>query len=187
MINSIQKGPWFIYGHFLSVQRWVPNFVASQATQSFTAIWIQLPQPPTEFYDGKILQKVGSTIDRLLKIDACTSAALRGRYARLCVELPLDNPVIPFIFTGSHKQYIHYEGENLLCKNCDHLGHSMKQCSYAKTSQTPEESKSGIPKINLLQEKQEEVWKTVSFNKGRKKNSTKSPSNSLENSQESDY
>lgn len=63
---------------FLSVQRGVPNFVASQAMQSFTTIWIRLPQFPTEFYDGKILQKVGTTIGRLLKIDACTSAALRG-------------------------------------------------------------------------------------------------------------
>lgn len=27
MINALQNGPWFIFGHFLSVQRWEPNFV----------------------------------------------------------------------------------------------------------------------------------------------------------------
>lgn len=62
MEKSLQNEPWFIFGHFLSVQRWEPNFVATQARQSFTTIWIRLPQLPTEFYDGEILKKVGSTI-----------------------------------------------------------------------------------------------------------------------------
>lgn len=64
--------------------------------------------PPTSYkiYDGEILQKVESTIGKLLKIDAYTSATLRGRYARLCVELPLNKHVKPFVFIGSHKQHI---------------------------------------------------------------------------------
>ncbi|XP_070013163.1 uncharacterized protein [Nicotiana sylvestris] len=185
MTNAIQTGPWFIYGRFLSVQRWVPNFVASQATQSFTAIWIRLPQLPIEFYDRVILQKKGSTIGRLLKIDACTSAALRGRYARLCVELLLNKPVTPFIFIGSHKQYIHYKGDNLLCTNCGHLGHSIKQCTQATSTQTQDEHKKEIPKHRTGKERQEEIWKTVSFNKGKRWSSMNTTSKSPRKHQDS--
>lgn len=39
----LQKGPWFIYENFLSVQRWQPNFVAMEAKQTFTAVWVGLP------------------------------------------------------------------------------------------------------------------------------------------------
>lgn len=27
MLAILQHGPWFIFGHFLGCQRWVPNFV----------------------------------------------------------------------------------------------------------------------------------------------------------------
>ncbi|XP_019252852.1 PREDICTED: uncharacterized protein LOC109231663 [Nicotiana attenuata] len=84
MATALQKGSCFIFGTFLSVQRWEPNFVPSRAKQTLTAIWVRLSELPTEFYDVMILTKVGNTIGRLLKVDACTSAARRGRYARIC-------------------------------------------------------------------------------------------------------
>lgn len=43
MNQILEKGPYFIYGNFLSVQRWQPNFVAMEAVQNFTAVWIRLP------------------------------------------------------------------------------------------------------------------------------------------------
>lgn len=51
------------------------------------------PQLPTEFYDGPLLRKIGSGIEKLLKVDACDSSTLRGRYARLCVEVAMEDPV----------------------------------------------------------------------------------------------
>lgn len=101
MNQILEKGPYFIFGHFLLVQRWQPNF---EAVQNFTAVWIRLPQLPTEFYDSLILQRIGGAIRRLLKIDACTSSSLRGRYARLCIKLLMEEPVIKSIYIGSHKQ-----------------------------------------------------------------------------------
>ncbi|XP_019238685.1 PREDICTED: uncharacterized protein LOC109218756 [Nicotiana attenuata] len=111
MAKILHNGPWFINGHFLSVQQWIPNFVATKACQNHTAVWIRLPQLPTKFYDGIILTKIGNYIGKLLKVDACTSATLRGRYARLCVELPLNKPVQTSILIGQHVQPIPYEGE----------------------------------------------------------------------------
>ncbi|XP_070005255.1 uncharacterized protein [Nicotiana sylvestris] len=165
MEKAIQQGPWFINGNFLSITEWKPNFVASKERLTTTAVWVRLPQLPTEFNDGKILEKIGNAIGRLLKIDVCISTTLRGRYARLCVELPLEIPVQPFLYIGQHKQHIHYEGDNFLCTNCGRLGHITKQCSFIKLdAKVSKETIKEQATISMLENQQEE-WKTVSFNK----------------------
>lgn len=67
LTKVLQGGPWFLNGHFLSVQRCSPNFVASEATPTKTVIWVRLPHLPTEFYDEIILRKIGNFIDKFLK------------------------------------------------------------------------------------------------------------------------
>lgn len=136
MFKVLHYGLWFIFGHFLSVRQWKPNFLATEADNSLTSIWVRLPQLLTEFYNDIILEKIGNTIGRLLKVDTCTSSILRGRYAKLCRELPLEEHIIPFIHIGSHKQHIQYEDENFLCKNCGRLGHVAAKCEIKKTMRT---------------------------------------------------
>ncbi|XP_070006154.1 uncharacterized protein [Nicotiana sylvestris] len=58
--------------------------------------------------------------------------ALRERYARLCIEMQLEEPVQPCISIGNYKQQIIYEGEHILCKACGRLGHTTQHCSYTK-------------------------------------------------------
>ncbi|KAK4721945.1 hypothetical protein R3W88_012178 [Solanum pinnatisectum] len=80
-----------------------PNFVASKAIETYSSIWLRLPKLPTEYYDHKILAKIVNKIDRLVKIDVCTSATLRGRYARICVEVPVEKAVRSHIHMGNLK------------------------------------------------------------------------------------
>ncbi|XP_019239317.1 PREDICTED: uncharacterized protein LOC109219337, partial [Nicotiana attenuata] len=185
MKKALHMGPWFIYCHFLSVQRWEPNFLASDARISKTAVWIRLPQLPTEFYDSIILTKIGNEIRKLLKVDACTSSTLRGRYARLCIELPLDIPVPHSILIGSHKQTIYYEDGNLLCVKCGRLGHVQSKFSFNSVPNTPSsvaldptvhQSKNTIAPVQCANDvsrqsnKEEEEWRTVSFPTKKKAN-----------------
>nr|XP_033508752.1 uncharacterized protein LOC117273670 [Nicotiana tomentosiformis] len=90
MAKALHLRPWFVSGNFISVRIWEPKFVPQEATLSSTAMWIRLPQLPTEFYDKEILKKVGRKLGKLLKIDSCTSFMLRGRYARICIQVPLE-------------------------------------------------------------------------------------------------
>ncbi|KAF3616353.1 hypothetical protein FXO38_34590 [Capsicum annuum] len=71
-----------------------------------------LPQLPTEFYDQEILERIGSKLGVLLKIDICTSSTFRGRYARICIQVPLDVPLKTQVSIGSHKQRVVYKGLN---------------------------------------------------------------------------
>ncbi|KAM3394935.1 hypothetical protein P3S68_003939 [Capsicum galapagoense] len=130
MNHALHDGPWFLFNNFLSVQRWEPKFVASKARIACSAIWIRLPELPTEFYDLDILHKIGNKISTLLKIDNCTSSTSRGRYARLCVQVPLEHPLQHHVYIGTHKQLILYEGANSLCTKCGRLGHNTSKCTY---------------------------------------------------------
>lgn len=64
-----QEGLWFVVSSYLSVRVWEPNLIPKESQIQTTAIWIGLPQLPTEFNDTASLKKVGSKIRRLLKID----------------------------------------------------------------------------------------------------------------------
>ncbi|KAF3653645.1 hypothetical protein FXO37_16861 [Capsicum annuum] len=115
-------------GKFLSVRKWEPNFVPEEATQTHSAIWTRLPQLPTELYDRNILERIGNHFGTQLWIDVCTSATLRGRYARIYIQAPLHEPVKKFVMVGTHKQSMVYEGEGILYTGCGRLGHTSTNC-----------------------------------------------------------
>lgn len=89
--TALHGGPRFIVGRFLSMISWKLSFVLSISTMTHTAIWVRLPQLPTELYDWQILKKIGNHLGSLLRTDSCTSSTLRGRYARICIQIPLGN------------------------------------------------------------------------------------------------
>ncbi|KAF3684947.1 hypothetical protein FXO37_01078 [Capsicum annuum] len=89
MLIALQRGPWFVNGAFVSVRKWHPNFVALEVMENLIAIWIRLSELPMEYYDHSILSRIGSKMGKLVKIDICTSATFRSRYARICIEVPL--------------------------------------------------------------------------------------------------
>ncbi|XP_059288464.1 uncharacterized protein LOC132041789 [Lycium ferocissimum] len=134
---------------------------------------LRLPQLPTKFYDAIVLAKIGNKIGRLIKIDACTSSTLLGRYARLCVELPIDKPVLTHIFIGSHRQQILYEGENFLCTNCGKLRHIAGQCSLIVNSSNHSHN---TPNAKEKEPTSLEEWQTVSFSSRRRSSPKKVPS-----------
>ena len=76
---------------------------------------------------------MGHKLGKLLKIDAITSAAIRGRYARICVQLDMTNP-LPKI--GSFWQDIVYDNLPMMCYKCGRIGHRELQCPEAMAELT---------------------------------------------------
>ena len=134
--NVLKGGPWFIGQHFLAIRQWEPEFHASTATLSSVAVWIRLPELPIEFYEYNALMKIGKAIGPVLRIDANTANGVRGRFARLCVQVNLDKPLPKSIFLGRLKQSIMYEGIGTLCFECGRIGHGREVCPFLVRGQS---------------------------------------------------
>nr|POF06828.1 hypothetical protein CFP56_71221 [Quercus suber] len=87
-------GPWFVGQQFLAIRKWEPEFKAEEATLYSVAVWIRLPGLPIEFYEPTILKKIGRAIGPVLRIDSFTTNGARGRFARLCLQIIIDQPLI---------------------------------------------------------------------------------------------
>ncbi|XP_019242311.1 PREDICTED: uncharacterized protein LOC109222405 [Nicotiana attenuata] len=175
--TALHGGPWFVLNHFLSVRQWEAKFIASNTQLTYSAIWVRLPELPTVFYDMEILQRVGAKLGKLLKVDICTTTTSRGRYARICIEVPLEKPLKTHLHIGNHKQTIQYEGLNVLCTACGRFGHALIHCTFqtqplptslvTKSSRPQSASTSStthyIP--HPTSNHQSAEWQTVSFPK----------------------
>jgi hypothetical protein len=66
-----------------------------------------------------------------LKIDAQTAIESRGKYARICVQVNLDDPLIQAMRLDNFYQSVIYESLYLLCFSCGRLGHRKGNCPYS--------------------------------------------------------
>ena len=69
-------------------------------------MWVRFPELPIEFYDIKVLKEIGSAIGPMLHINSYTATGSRGSYARLCIQIDLDKPLIKSIRIGRLVQLI---------------------------------------------------------------------------------
>ncbi|XP_028758744.1 uncharacterized protein LOC114717714 [Neltuma alba] len=126
---AFHEGPWMIDDHYLLVQRWCPNFNPWKAdNQRKITAWIRIPDLPMEFYNVESLGMIGNMVGRTIKIDRSTSIYDKGGFARLCVEIDLQQP-LPTAFTafGEDRQIV-YEGLHMVCFHCGRYGHQKHAC-----------------------------------------------------------
>ena len=124
----LNNGPWFIGGHFLSIRPWEPFFKPASASVSSIAVWVRLHELPLELYEMEVLKQIGEAIGRVLRIDSHTAMEARGRYARLCIQVDVNKPLINTILIGRFEQPVVYEGLHKLCFSCGRIGHRVEGC-----------------------------------------------------------
>lgn len=100
--HALTNGPWLIYDHYLTVREWRPNFRPEKEEINRVAVWVRLPKLPVEYYDSDFLFFLGDRIGRTVKVDKTTQLMARGKYARLCVEIDLDAPLLAMFEIKNH-------------------------------------------------------------------------------------
>ena len=100
----------------------------------------RLPELPMEFYEPNALKKIGRAIGPVLRIDSHTANWEWGRFARLCIQVNLDKPLVRKIYIGKLEQCVLYEGINALCFSCGRIGHKLEACPYTVREQPKEQS-----------------------------------------------
>nr|POE95774.1 g-type lectin s-receptor-like serine/threonine-protein kinase [Quercus suber] len=126
----LRKGPWFIGEHFLSIRPWEPDFRLPLANVTSIAVWVRLNELPIEYYNAEALLHIGKTIGKVLRVDTHTASEARGRFARICVQIDVDKPLVKAVLIGRFEQPICYDGIQKLCFDCGRMGHCKENCPY---------------------------------------------------------
>ncbi|KAI9119124.1 hypothetical protein K1719_009799 [Acacia pycnantha] len=126
---AYHEGPWMIDDHYLIVQRWRPNFNPRKADcQRKVAVWVRIPDLPMEFCTVESLGLIGNMIAKIIKIDRSTSVYDKCEFARICVEVDLQKPLLSAFTTFGEAKQLVYEGLHLVCFDCGLYGHVQEQC-----------------------------------------------------------
>ncbi|OMO53258.1 reverse transcriptase [Corchorus capsularis] len=108
-----------------------------------------LPGLSIEFFDVNILKRIGNQIGHLVRIDANTASTSRGKYARLCVEVDLDTPLLHTIKIGKYRQLVLYESVSGLCFKCGCIGHSKNNCPSNSSDPSGEDLANGPKELSM--------------------------------------
>ncbi|KAL6527507.1 hypothetical protein OROGR_016597 [Orobanche gracilis] len=128
----IEGGPWMVFDHYVAISNWSLDFDSTTASVKKAMVWIRLSGLNMFYYDKTFLLPIASAIGRPVKIDPNTMAYARGRFARICVEINLDQPVIGKVCVQGHWHKVEYEGLHVICSNCGCYGHVTRNCTVAK-------------------------------------------------------
>ncbi|KAF7827294.1 ribonuclease H [Senna tora] len=134
---ALTGGPWIILDHYLIIRPWSSLFDPEEKIQKLAA-WVNLPDLPIELYDTKFLYTLGKHIGTVLRIDVNTTHQLRGKYARLCVKLDLEKPLLSQYCVHGRARKIEYEGLHLICFECGVYGHDLEHCPIRKAREEKE-------------------------------------------------
>ncbi|KAA3460126.1 reverse transcriptase [Gossypium australe] len=140
----LTQGPWLVYGQYLTVQPWTKEFTPLQPYPSVVLAWIRLPGLPGFLYKKKILEEIGKTIGKVVRLDLNTDSRTRGRFARMAVYINLDKPLTGQVLVNGMKQKVEYEALPTICFSCGKYGHTKELCQLAQTALSPGKAQSTV-------------------------------------------
>lgn len=117
------QGPWIIGESYLTIRKWVPNFIPDEAPINKLIAWVRIPQQSVEYFDQSFLQNIGSKIAKVIRIDRNTKSKDKGHYIRFSVEVDLSKPLLSKFRLNGRIWKIQYQGLRLICFKCVKLGH----------------------------------------------------------------
>lgn len=126
--HVLENGPWTIQGHYLTVSKFRPGFLPAQGCVAATLVWVRLPSLPLEFFHESILKRIGNKLGRAVKIDVHTMTVSRGKYARICVEMDLQKPLVSGVIINGTYIKVEYESLHQICFTCGKYGHRAEEC-----------------------------------------------------------
>lgn len=127
-LKVLQGGPWMVLGHYLMITKWRPNLVPTEEAVATTLIWIRLPHVPVEMFYEEALLDMANVIGKAIWVESTGEDVLKGRYARVCVELNLQHALVPVINVMGRRQVVEYEGLYRVFYHCGQFGHRADQC-----------------------------------------------------------
>lgn len=111
--------------------RWSPEFEIGKES-SFAPVWVKLFKLPLHYYNEAALQRLGSIVGTVLRVDTNTLDLVHQVYARVCIEIDVSQPLQDKLWIGTKEHGwlidVEYEGNHAFCSYCGLLGHTQGLC-----------------------------------------------------------
>ncbi|CAN1127063.1 hypothetical protein LINPERHAP2_LOCUS3799 [Linum perenne] len=126
-------------------------------------------------------ERIGNHIGRTIRLDLATAEGARARYARVCVEVDLSQPLLGKYVIEDRVFLVEYESLDNICFSCGLYGHKEEGCRPAVSNEevTPPTNKIVKEKLSST-DGNSGSWMTV---KRCHQKSTKSPEPSSKSNQ----
>lgn len=128
MEGALSSGPWSMFGHYMMVKQWEPLFDPEKSVINTTGVWVRISGLPFALYERNLLWSVSMAIGKPLRIDEHTLTVARGRFARVCVEINLSEPLKGDLLLNGKRLKLEYENLHTICFGCGKYGHLAEQC-----------------------------------------------------------
>ncbi|XP_021748571.1 uncharacterized protein LOC110714372 [Chenopodium quinoa] len=132
----LTQGPWLLNDNYLTIRKWIPNFVPDETPIMMLTAWVRIPNLLVEYFDINFLSKIGSKIRKVLRVGKTTAQAERGQFTRLSVEIDLTKPLLSKFWLKGRIWRVQYEGIKMVCFRCGKLGHSEDACHTSEIVNT---------------------------------------------------
>lgn len=127
-LAALTGGPWRVFGSYLMVRAWSPEFDPLRDDIVTTPVWIRLTNIPVNFYHRSILLGIAKGLGKPIRVDLTTLNFERARFARVCVEVNLAKPLKGTVLINGERYFVAYEGLSDICSKCGIYGHLVHGC-----------------------------------------------------------
>lgn len=127
--------PWHIQGDLLVLQPWKPSFDPYLEEIRWVDLWVRIPGLPTELlnFDSIANLLASNDIGALIKLDQRSLLRNKIRFARACVRVDIQGPLLEFAEISRsgdlvHRYVIWYEDFSSGCSFCGEFAHLINFC-----------------------------------------------------------
>ncbi|CAL9017993.1 unnamed protein product [Prunus brigantina] len=122
------KGPWKLID--LENGFFIVRFVLEEDMKAILCggPWVRIIGLHVEWFRPEAMLRIGDLLGTTFKVNSNTVAQVRGKYARVCVEIDLTQPLKAFVQVEDNWFGLEYEGIHLVCFACGCYGHNKNVC-----------------------------------------------------------
>lgn len=117
-----------VMGNYITITKWRPNFSPFEHVIARTLVWVRFTALQLKMSEEKTLMWMGNSVGKAIKVDICTNDVVRGKYAKVYMEVDLDKALKPNVMVYGRRYAVEYKGLLKICFQCGQFGHRAEVC-----------------------------------------------------------